>query len=230
MVARHRWTHRYRRIESQANPLPGDYNFNGVDDAADYTVWRDTLGSATDLRADGSGPTSGVPDGVVDVLDYAFWKSQFGNVLGPGAASGDQSVGEIAGELRLAGDGANASGPTALGSAGQADDRAGWGVGDLRSTGVRGRETRAQRGKTGAQQGDTSVRQEETRAQQVDARRSDALVHWLATRLPHVATGDAADGPHHAAAAETTGDAPALDDAFELLGREGRFDRVFLTI
>ena len=46
-------------IESQANPLPGDYNFNGVHDAVDYTVWRDTLGSATDLRADGSGPTSG---------------------------------------------------------------------------------------------------------------------------------------------------------------------------
>ena len=33
--------------------LPGDYNINGVVDAADYTVWRDTLGSRTDLRADG---------------------------------------------------------------------------------------------------------------------------------------------------------------------------------
>ncbi len=27
-----------------------DYNGNGIVDAADYTVWRDTLGSTTDLR------------------------------------------------------------------------------------------------------------------------------------------------------------------------------------
>ena len=31
----------------------GDYNSNGIVDAADYTVWRDTLGSLTDLRANG---------------------------------------------------------------------------------------------------------------------------------------------------------------------------------
>ena len=33
----------------------GDYNGDGKVDAADYTVWRDTLGSTTDLRADGNG-------------------------------------------------------------------------------------------------------------------------------------------------------------------------------
>ena len=32
-------------VESQPNPLLGDYNFNGLVDPADYTVWRDTLGS-----------------------------------------------------------------------------------------------------------------------------------------------------------------------------------------
>ena len=32
-----------------ASAVPGDYNGNGVVDAADYTVWRDTLGSTTDL-------------------------------------------------------------------------------------------------------------------------------------------------------------------------------------
>ncbi|MEQ8848822.1 hypothetical protein, partial [Botrimarina sp.] len=37
--------------------LPGDYNADGVVDGADYTVWRDTLGSTSDLRADGQ------PDG-----------------------------------------------------------------------------------------------------------------------------------------------------------------------
>jgi hypothetical protein len=30
-----------------------DYNLNGVVDAAEYTIWRNTLGSTTDLRANG---------------------------------------------------------------------------------------------------------------------------------------------------------------------------------
>src|SRR5262249_5761235 len=45
-------------------PVPGDYNGNGIVDAADFTVWRDTLGSTTDLRADGDS------DGIVNQLDY----------------------------------------------------------------------------------------------------------------------------------------------------------------
>jgi predicted outer membrane repeat protein len=68
-------------VESQPSPLPGDYNFNGIVDAADYSVWRDTLGSTTDLRADSSGPTVGTPNGIVDQADYDFWKSHFGNTL-----------------------------------------------------------------------------------------------------------------------------------------------------
>jgi CSLREA domain-containing protein len=75
-------------VESQPNPLPGDYNFDGIVNAADYTVWRDTLGSTTDLRADSSGPTIGIPNGIVDQADYDFWNSHFGNMLsGNGAAS-----------------------------------------------------------------------------------------------------------------------------------------------
>lgn len=66
--------------------LPGDYNFDGIVDAADYSVWRDTLGSTTDLRADASGPTVGTPNGIVDQADYTFWKSHFGNTL-PAAGS-----------------------------------------------------------------------------------------------------------------------------------------------
>jgi parallel beta-helix repeat protein len=101
-------------VESQPNPLSGDYNFNGVVDAADYSVWRDTVGSTNDLRADGSSATApGVPDGVVDEQDYAWWKANFGNVLELGAGStelggrnaeaGVQNGGmALAGELRLA--------------------------------------------------------------------------------------------------------------------------------
>jgi hypothetical protein len=66
-------------VESQPNPLPGDYSFDGIVDAADYTVWRDTLGSTTDLRADGTA------SGVVDVKDFFVWKENFGATLGGGA-------------------------------------------------------------------------------------------------------------------------------------------------
>jgi CSLREA domain-containing protein len=82
-------------VEWQLNPLPGDYNFNGVVDAADYSVWRDTLGSTTDLRADGSSEsTPGAPDGVVDAFDYAWWKANFGSVYGEGAGSRGQGAGK----------------------------------------------------------------------------------------------------------------------------------------
>jgi hypothetical protein len=67
--------------------LRGDYNGDHVVDAADYTVWRDTVGSPTDRRADGTGP-GGVPDGVVDELDYQLWVDNFGMTLDNlGAAS-----------------------------------------------------------------------------------------------------------------------------------------------
>lgn len=48
-----------------------DYNFDGVVDAADYTVWRDTLGSTTQAEADGNG------NGIVDQADYDLWVSNF---------------------------------------------------------------------------------------------------------------------------------------------------------
>jgi hypothetical protein len=63
--------------------VAGDYNGNGVVDAADYTVWRDTLGSITDLRANGD--DTGASADKIDAADYAFWKSHFGNTSGSGA-------------------------------------------------------------------------------------------------------------------------------------------------
>jgi ELWxxDGT repeat protein len=57
----------------ELNPvLTGDFNGDDSVDAADYSVWRDTLGSTTDLRADTNG------DGVVDDEDYKYWKQNFG--------------------------------------------------------------------------------------------------------------------------------------------------------
>lgn len=58
--------------------VPGDFDLDGTVDAADYSVWRDSLGqTGFALPADGSGP-NGAPDGLVAPYDYALWKSQFG--------------------------------------------------------------------------------------------------------------------------------------------------------
>ncbi len=61
--------------------LAADYNHNGTVDAADYTVWRNTLGSTTNLHADGNG------NGIVDSGDYTFWKSNFGAHNGSGSGA-----------------------------------------------------------------------------------------------------------------------------------------------
>ncbi len=62
--------------------LSGDYNLDGVVDAADYTVWRDALG-ATVVPC--SGP-DGSGDGTVDEADYAIWKAHFGEASGSGVS------------------------------------------------------------------------------------------------------------------------------------------------
>jgi hypothetical protein len=53
----------------------GDYNGDDVVDAADYTVWRNKLGSEFELpnRAPGN-------EGPVSEADYDAWKSHFGDV------------------------------------------------------------------------------------------------------------------------------------------------------
>jgi len=56
------------------NGLPGDYNANGVVDAADYTIWRDRLGESFVLKNES--PTATTP-GLVDQEDYDFWKAGF---------------------------------------------------------------------------------------------------------------------------------------------------------
>jgi hypothetical protein len=70
-----------------ATGLLGDYNGNFVIDAADYTVWRDALGSTSPMLND---PTPGT----VDDSDYAYWKSHFGQTLGSGSQSAQSNVPE----------------------------------------------------------------------------------------------------------------------------------------
>lgn len=65
--------------------LEGDYNFDGVVDAADYTAWRDALGqTGTGLAADGD------LSGVVDEGDYLLWQANFGASL-PASLQSDAS-------------------------------------------------------------------------------------------------------------------------------------------
>ena len=56
----------------------GDYNLNGIVDAADYSVWLDNLGSSTVLPSES---TSAATPGLVDQEDYDFWKANFGGTL-----------------------------------------------------------------------------------------------------------------------------------------------------
>jgi hypothetical protein len=60
--------------------IVGDYNANGVVDAADYVVWRNAGATATL-------PNDATP-GVVDSSDYTTWKANFGKALGPGSGLG----------------------------------------------------------------------------------------------------------------------------------------------
>lgn len=59
---------------SQVVPdIPGDYNFDGAVDAADFTLWRDSLGQTGEgLAADGDG------SGAIDEGDFTIWRNNFG--------------------------------------------------------------------------------------------------------------------------------------------------------
>jgi hypothetical protein len=62
---------------------PGDYNDDGVVDAADYVVWRNDLGTtglALGTGADGNG------NGVIDAGDHTVWREYFGELAGGSVA------------------------------------------------------------------------------------------------------------------------------------------------
>ena len=52
--------------------LPGDYNQDGLVDAADYTVWRDHVGAPAGSLA------NDVDGGVIGAAQYETWKMNFG--------------------------------------------------------------------------------------------------------------------------------------------------------
>lgn len=59
------------RLVNLLAPITGDSNSDGSVDAADYVLWRNTVGSTTDLRADAN------LNGIVDAPDYQLWRSSF---------------------------------------------------------------------------------------------------------------------------------------------------------
>jgi hypothetical protein len=68
--------------------LSGDYNQNDVVDAADYVVWRNSLGQmGMDLAADGDG------NGTIDAGDHDLWRANFGATGGSGASFRDDPNG-----------------------------------------------------------------------------------------------------------------------------------------
>jgi hypothetical protein len=70
-----------------APELPGDYNLDGTVDAADYTVWRDSIGqTGSGLAADGDG------NGTIGDGDYAVWRLFFGETTDGLGATGSASA------------------------------------------------------------------------------------------------------------------------------------------
>jgi hypothetical protein len=186
-------------FERQPTPavLFGDYNKNGEVDAADYVLWRRTLGNAVPnyTGADGDG------DGTIGPGDYNLWRSHFGETVptlgtGSGTPAGTESLAEPA------------SGATP--SAGSESQRASEYEGAASAEQVSGVETNRVAGKNSplANSHPTfkSLRNEQRQesafngpkrghaAASVAVRRDDALAAWLTSRLVDMDHGDSIAG------------------------------------
>ena len=75
------WDPRLVGRAQQPPELPGDYNSSRGVDAADYVVWRKTLGQSVTpySGADGDG------NGRVDVADYDVWRAYSGDIAAAAA-------------------------------------------------------------------------------------------------------------------------------------------------
>jgi hypothetical protein len=72
------------RVAVAPTPLNGDYNANGVVDAADYVLWRN------------GGPLQNDSTPGIDQSDYTVWRTNFGRTAGTGSAQGAGGVPEPA--------------------------------------------------------------------------------------------------------------------------------------
>jgi hypothetical protein len=70
--------------------LAGDYDGNGVVDARDYVVWRQTLATGGTLMNETASP------GVTDQADYDAWRANFGatSASGSGGFVGTNAIPE----------------------------------------------------------------------------------------------------------------------------------------
>ncbi len=77
--------------------LTGDFNGNGIVDAADYVVWRNSQGqTGIGLAADSNF------DEQVNFVDYLMWRLHFGQAVpGSGAGAGEQAAVPEPGSLAL---------------------------------------------------------------------------------------------------------------------------------
>lgn len=84
------WGVHYNTTNVVLTVAAGDFDRNGVVDAADYAVWRDTLGSsvAAYSGADGNG------DGIISADDYSVWKNSF-NWINSSTASDASGSGSL---------------------------------------------------------------------------------------------------------------------------------------
>ena len=64
------------------NVTPGDYDLDGSVNAADYTVWRDSLETSTTRRGAGA---DGDLSGVIDQADWSVWANNYGSAPAPTA-------------------------------------------------------------------------------------------------------------------------------------------------
>ncbi len=74
------------------SPPTGDYNGNGVVDAADYVVWRKTFNQSVSPAGSGA---DGNQSGTIEDGDYTYWRARFGNSasgLGSGASVPEPST------------------------------------------------------------------------------------------------------------------------------------------
>ena len=76
----------------------GDYNNDGLVNAADYTVWRDTEGDTITAGTGADGDFSGT----IDAGDYTLWASRYGDAPGVAVAVPEPSVLWLVASMTLA--------------------------------------------------------------------------------------------------------------------------------